>query len=166
MPRFIYRRVNGRVLSPCFGHINALGIGHQFIEFTKLSHFRGAVLAVGKSARRALAGAALAALLGGCASTIADNAPIIGLPEGVPARPATQLDYPAVHDMPPRRADVPLSKEEQQKLEKDLVAARDSQGKKAEAIAEPGPPAAPRRVAQKKKAAPARAQAAGSNQNP
>ena len=124
-------------------------------------------MAVGKSARRALAGAALAALLGGCASTIADNAPIIGLPEGAPARPATQADYPAVHDMPPRRADMPLSKEEQQKLEKDLVDARDGQSKRADAIAEPEPQAAPKRVAaQKKKAAPARTQAAGSNQTP
>jgi type IV pilus biogenesis protein CpaD/CtpE len=121
-------------------------------------------LAVGKSARRALA-AALAGLLCGCASTIADNAPAIGLPDGVPERPATRLDYPAVHDMPPRRADTPLSKEEQQKLEKDLIEAREGQGKRAEAIAEPEP--APKRVAaQKKKTVPARTQAAGSNRNP
>ena len=122
-------------------------------------------MAVGKSAQRALAAAALAALLGGCASTIADNAPVIGLPDGTPARPATQPDYPAVHDMPPRRADTPLSKEEQQKLEKDLVDARDGQGKRAEAIAESE--AAPKRVAaKKKKTVPARTQAAGSNPNP
>lgn len=124
-------------------------------------------MAVGKSARRALAAAALAGLLCGCASTIADNAPVIGLPDGVPERPATRLDYPAVHDMPPRRADTPLSKEEQQKLEKDLIEAREGQGKRAEAIAEPEPEPAPKRVAaQKKKTVPARTQAAGSNRNP
>ena len=123
-------------------------------------------MAVGKSARKALAGAALAALLGGCASTIADNAPVIGLPEGVPQRPAVQADYPAVHDMPPRRAETPLTKEEQQKLEKDLIEARNGQSKAADAIAESE--AAPKRVAaqKKKKTAPARAQAAGSNPNP
>ena len=123
-------------------------------------------MAVGKSARKALAGAALAALLGGCASTIADNAPVIGLPEGVPERPATPADYPAVHDMPPRRAETPLTKEEQQKLEKDLIEARDGQSKAADAIAESE--AAPKRVAaqKKKKTAPARAQAAGSNPKP
>jgi hypothetical protein len=124
-------------------------------------------LAVGKSARKALAGAALAALLGGCASTIADNAPVIGLPEGVPERPATPADYPAVHDMPPRRAETPLTKEEQQKLEKDLIEARDGQSKAADAIAESE--TAPKRVAaqKKKKTAPApSAQAAGSNPKP
>jgi len=125
-------------------------------------------LAVGKSARKALAGAALAALLGGCASTIADNAPVIGLPEGVPERPATPVDYPAVHDMPPRRAETPLTKEEQQKLEKDLIEARDGQSKRADAIAE-SETAPKKRVAaqKKKKTAPApSAQAAGSNPNP
>ena len=124
-------------------------------------------MAVGKSARKALAGAALAVLLGGCASTIADNAPVIGLPEGVPERAATPPDYPAVHDMPPRRAETPLSKEEQQKLEKDMIEARDGQSKRADAIAESE--TAPKRVAaqKKKKTAPApKAQAAGSNPNP
>jgi hypothetical protein len=114
-----------------------------------------------------LAAAFLAALLGGCAATIADNAPVIGLPAGVPERPATQPDYPSVHDMPPRRADTPLSKEEQQKLEKDLIEAREGQGKRADAIAEPERPPAPKRVAaKKKKIVPARTQAAGSDPNP
>ena len=108
-------------------------------------------MAVGKSARKALAGAALAALLGGCASTIADNAPVIGLPEGVPERPATSADYPAVHDMPPRRAETPLTKEEQQKLEKDLIEARDGQSKRADAIAESETAPKKRVAAQKKK---------------
>jgi hypothetical protein len=116
-----------------------------------------------------MAAAAAAALLSGCASTIADNIPVVGLPAGTPERPATQAEYPAVHDMPPRRADTPLSTDEQQKLQKELIEARDGQGKRADAIAEAEParkPVVAQKNAQKKKAAPARTQAAGSSQNP
>jgi hypothetical protein len=112
-----------------------------------------------------MAAAAAAALLSACASTIADNIPVVGLPAGTPERPATQAGYPAVHDMPPRRADTPLNTDEQQKLQKELIEAREGQSKQAEAIAAPEPARKPV-VAQKKKAAPARTQAAGSSQNP
>jgi hypothetical protein len=108
--------------------------------------------------------AALAALVSGCASVIADL-PVVGVPEGTPERPVTQADYPAVHDMPPRREDTPLNAQEQQKLEKELVEARESQGKRAEEIAEP-PPARKREAPAKKKTGTARTEAAGSGRNP
>jgi hypothetical protein len=120
-------------------------------------------LAAGNSARAALA-AVLAVVVSGCASVIADL-PVVGNPEGTPERPAIQPAYPAVHDMPPRREDTPLNAQEQQKLEKELVEARESQGKRAEEIAQP-PPAPKREAPAKKKAGTARTEAAGSGRNP
>ncbi len=69
------------------------------------------------------------ALLAGCsASSVVDNLPSdIGLPQGTPARPAVAPQYPAVHDMPAPRAAAPLSEEEREKLQDDLIAARDRQ---------------------------------------
>jgi hypothetical protein len=63
--------------------------------------------------------------LAGC-STIGDHLPTAagGLPEGAPTRPSTPSAYPAVHDMPPPRSQSVLTDAEQQKLEDDLVAAR------------------------------------------
>jgi len=49
------------------------------------------------------------------------------MPAGVPARPVTPYQYPAVHDMPPARPTEPLNDNEQWKLEKELRAARDRQ---------------------------------------
>jgi len=51
----------------------------------------------------------------------------MGLPANAPPRPATAYDYPAVHDMPPDRASVPMTDEEQLRLEKDLANERDRQ---------------------------------------
>jgi hypothetical protein len=71
--------------------------------------------------------------LAGCASAsqgLADRvsqAPVVGLPADTPARPAEPVVYPAVHDIPPPRTGVVLTDMEQQKLEADLVAARDRQ---------------------------------------
>jgi hypothetical protein len=48
-----------------------------------------------------------------------------GLPANAPARPATPLGYPAVHDMPPPRADKPMTDQEQLQTEKALTSARD-----------------------------------------
>lgn len=75
----------------------------------------------------ALAGVLLLGLvLGGCASQIAD-APLMGLPANTPPRPATPGEYLPVHDVPaPRQATV-LDKDQQEKLEKELLAARDRQ---------------------------------------
>lgn len=69
--------------------------------------------------------AALAACSTSSVNTIVDNMPsAVGLPADTPERPATPPAYPAVHDMPPPRANATLSAEEQEKLEHDLVAVR------------------------------------------
>jgi hypothetical protein len=71
----------------------------------------------------------LAAALAGCSpGPILDKLPAgMGLPANTPARPETPYEYPAVHDMPPARESVPMTEEEQVKLEKDLANARDRQ---------------------------------------
>jgi hypothetical protein len=51
----------------------------------------------------------------------------VGVPAGAPARPVTPYPYPAVHDMPPPRANAPMNDEEQFRLEKELQAVRDRQ---------------------------------------
>src|SRR5687767_7820900 len=88
---------------------------------------------------------AAAAGLAGCAvinekvaGTLADM-PAIGLPAGVPQRPAEQFAYPAVHDMPEPRSAAVMSEVEQQKMENDLVAAREAQ-KEAAVDDPPEPP--------------------------
>lgn len=68
----------------------------------------------------------LGIVLGGCASTIAD-APLVGLPANTPARPATPAEYLPVHDVPAPRQETVLDQAQQDKLEKDLLAARDRQ---------------------------------------
>ena len=71
--------------------------------------------------------------LSGCASMsqqiaeTASQAPEIGLSPNAPARPAQQMAYPAVHDVPPPRTAAVLTDVEQQKLETDLVSARNQQ---------------------------------------
>jgi hypothetical protein len=71
----------------------------------------------------------LVAGLAGCsAGQIIDRLPgDFGLPAGAPARPEKPHEYPAVHDMPPARAAVPMTEEEQVKAEKELTALRDRQ---------------------------------------
>jgi hypothetical protein len=77
--------------------------------------------------------AALGFGLSGCASIsqkfaeTASQAPEIGLSANAPARPAQQMAYPAVHDVPPPRTAVVLTDIEQHKLETDLVSARNQQ---------------------------------------
>jgi len=51
----------------------------------------------------------------------------IALPAGTPERPAVPYTYPAVHDMPPERAAPMMSEDQQERLESDLVAARNRQ---------------------------------------
>ena len=78
----------------------------------------------------ALLAAVLGLALSGCASIsqkfadAASQAPEIGLPANAPARPAQEMAYPAVHDVPPPRTAATLTDIEQQKMETDLVAAR------------------------------------------
>ena len=76
---------------------------------------------------------AAALCLSGCASIsqkfaeTASQLPQVGLSANAPARPAEQMAYPAVHDVPPPRTATVLTDIEQQKLETDLVSARDQQ---------------------------------------
>ena len=74
----------------------------------------------------------LGLVLTGCAVPIADL-PAIGLPAGVPARPAEPGVYPAIHDVPAGRAEPMLDPAEQAKIENDLKAARNRQGQSSKA---------------------------------
>jgi hypothetical protein len=87
----------------------------------------------GAPVRRAAVAVALAgavAALSACGSVSehlaerASEAPGIGLPANAPDRPATPVVFPAVHDMPPARPAALLNEAEQQRLEKELLAAR------------------------------------------
>jgi hypothetical protein len=107
-----------------------------------------------------LAGAAL--VLGGCSATqVLENMPqsMGGLSSAAPKTPETPYQYPAVHDMPQPRDAKLLSDQEQEKLEKDLLSARESQEKAAAADAEAGqtppppPPAQPAKPVKNKKKA-------------
>jgi hypothetical protein len=107
--------------------------------------------------------------LGGCASGgMLDQLPpaLGGEPAHLPARPQTGYQFPAVHDMPPARANAPLSDNEQIRLEKELQTARDKQ----EALAKSGAPAAmepaPASAAKKKPAAAKSGQTSGAKTNP
>lgn len=73
--------------------------------------------------------ALLGAVAGGCSTAQIDQIPhnVGGLPEGAPARPAVQAVYPAVHDMPPARAQPLLDEEQQKRLESDLTKVRNRQ---------------------------------------
>jgi hypothetical protein len=112
---------------------------------------------------RALLGMLMAVLLAGCApGAMIDKLPdAVGLPAGAPARPAQAADYPAVHDMPPPRADPALSTEQQVNVEKELNAARDAQEERLKA--EPEPPAAPTAHAKQPAKKPAKKPAKGEN---
>jgi hypothetical protein len=111
---------------------------------------------------RTLWAAALVAALAGCsASTVIDRLPAdVGLPAGAPARPEKPYEYPAVHDMPPARASVPMTEEEQVRLEKELSNVRDRQ----EGRSPPGKKAAP--VAKKPPDTGENGQTAGAKPNP
>jgi hypothetical protein len=98
-----------------------------------------------------------------------------GEPGDTPARPASAFPFPAVHDMPPPRAESPMTDEQQAKMERDLSTARARQEAevKAAAAAEaaednPAPKKpAPKKTAHKKppKSAKKR-EAAGATTNP
>ncbi len=65
-----------------------------------------------------------------CSVPIADL-PVVGVPEGAPARPKDPGAFPAVHDMPAEREQPALAPAEQAKIESELAAARDRQSKAA-----------------------------------
>jgi len=113
---------------------------------------------------RILAAVALATALCDCsASAIIDKLPAaVAEPAGAPARPAEAYQYPAVHDMPPPRADQPLTDEQQVQMEQDLEKVRDRQegnsaGKSGKNAAKPD---------KKKPAEANQAQAGGGKTNP
>jgi hypothetical protein len=86
----------------------------------------------------ALAGLSACASISEKFANTMSQAPVVGLPDDAPQRPATAAAYPAVHDMPPPRQSAVLTELEQQKLEKDLVAARQvQQGKAGTSAARP-----------------------------
>jgi hypothetical protein len=64
--------------------------------------------------------------IGGCSSTIADMQGV-GLPADAPSRPKEAGAYLPVHDLPPERDEAAMKPAEQEKIEKELIAARDHQ---------------------------------------
>lgn len=83
----------------------------------------------------------LAGVLAGCApGPVIDKLPgDLGLPADAPARPADAYNYPAVHDMPPPRADPALTDEQQVKVEKELNEVRDRQENRVNEDEKPAP---------------------------
>ena len=69
---------------------------------------------------------ALALAVSGCSSTIADL-PGVGTPADAPARPKEAAGYLPVHDLPPDRDEAAMKPAEQDKIEKELIAARERQ---------------------------------------
>jgi hypothetical protein len=76
-----------------------------------------------------------AVLLAGCADVgagnIGESLPQAwgGISPDAPKRPAVEAPYPAVHDLPPERAERPLDADQQLRLQKDLAATRARQHK-------------------------------------
>jgi hypothetical protein len=79
--------------------------------------------------RNILAALGLAGLLAGCSasSVVAQLPGDAGLPADAPARPVVPYQYPAVHDMPPPRPTKPLTDQQQQNLENELINLRNRQ---------------------------------------
>lgn len=77
---------------------------------------------------------ALVMTVAGCSSSAIDRIPLWagGEPEGTPPRLAAEMEYPPVHDRPPKPATKIVTVEEQKKIEKELATARDAQAKRAE----------------------------------
>jgi len=68
--------------------------------------------------------------VGGCSTMIADL-PAVGLPNDAPQRPKEAGGYLPVHDLPPERDEAAMKPAEQDKIEKELIAARDRQATSA-----------------------------------
>jgi len=86
-----------------------------------------------------------ALVLGGCSTTIADL-PAVGTPADAPERPREAGAYLPVHDLPPDRVDAIISPAERNKIETELMAARERQATamdtkdgKAKAVSKPAP---------------------------
>jgi hypothetical protein len=85
-----------------------------------------------------------------------------GEPAGLPQRPTSPYQYPAVHDMPPARANAPLDDNEQVRMEKELQVARDRQ----QSLYGSPPPATDNSAAKKKPAEVKSDQTSGASTNP
>ena len=90
--------------------------------------------------------------LGGCASSIADL-PLIGTPADAPGRPKEAGAYLPVEDLPPSRDQAAIAPDEQAKIKKELLAARDRQA------------SAPKDPGQNQNQSQSQNQAQGQNQN-
>jgi len=64
-------------------------------------------------------------LLSACGAALSELPAPIGLPKDAPARSAIQPEFPAVHDMPPPRANTVMTDKERKDLEKELSAERE-----------------------------------------
>jgi hypothetical protein len=64
--------------------------------------------------------------LAGCSTTVADM-PGVAPPADAPARPQEAGAYPPVNDLPPDRDQAVLDPAQRDKIEKELIAARDRQ---------------------------------------
>ena len=95
----------------------------------------------GRRRFRALPAALLVGFLGllPACSSLGESIPasIGGLPADAPARAANAPAYPDVHDMPPAREAPVLDDYAKQKLEDDLVSARDRQAGRNPAAKKP-----------------------------
>jgi len=99
-----------------------------------------------------------APLLAACTTAQLDALPkeIGGLPEGAPKRLDNPPPFPAVHDMPPARSQALMDKDEQTRLQSDLVAARtklQTQQNQAKQAAKPQAKPAAKAAAQAQKPA-------------
>lgn len=79
--------------------------------------------------KRTLAFAALVCAglwLAGCSSQIADM-PLVGTPSDAPARPKEPGAYLPVNDLPPNRDEAAMDQRTREKIQAELVAARERQ---------------------------------------
>ena len=88
---------------------------------------------VGRTIRVLAMGVLFASVLavGGCSTPIADLPG--GVPSDAPARPKEVGAYLPVHDLPPDRDEAAIKPAEQQKIQAELIAARDRQAVSAAA---------------------------------
>jgi hypothetical protein len=106
--------------------------------------------------------------LGACTTSVGDMLPtsVGGLPADAPPRAAEAAEYPAIHDMPPPRVAPTLDDDQQKRLEKDLVVARDRQEGRDPKRIQAAQAERSRKAAAKKQAAEAAKQSAGAGPNP
>lgn len=83
-------------------------------------------------------------MLTACSASQFADLPVVGLPAGTPERPAEQLPYPAVHDMPEPRTTKPLNDNELRQAATELEEARDQQASRARPAARTKTPTRPR----------------------